>query len=166
MRAIDPAAALVRTSLIIGTSAASRSSSALDADSPAGPGALFSDEIRCPIDVADLAAAVLELAASAYAGLLNVAGPEAVSRAELGRLVAERYGLDPARVRRPARAPPPAWSAPCDVRLDSVPRRRPARTRLRGVRETPRTLRNHAHFLCITLVHRKCAEIVCSHGER
>ncbi|MEK8106669.1 hypothetical protein NKG94_18430 [Micromonospora sp. M12] len=65
-------------------------------DALAGRAVLFSDELRCPVDVSDLADAVLELVASPYAGLLNVAGPDAVSRAELGLLVAERFGLDAA----------------------------------------------------------------------
>ena len=49
---------------------------------------------------ADLAAAVLELVGTDRGRrVLNVAGPEAVSRAELGRLVAARYGLDGSRIR-------------------------------------------------------------------
>jgi dTDP-4-dehydrorhamnose reductase len=74
--AVDPGAALVRTAA-------------------SGRATLFSDEVRCPVAVDDLAAALLELAAGDRAGLLNVAGPEAVSRVELGRLVARRRGLDP-----------------------------------------------------------------------
>ncbi len=38
------------------------------------------------------------------AGLLNVAGPEAVSRAALGRLVAAHYGLDGSAIRTGAAA--------------------------------------------------------------
>ncbi|WP_199714530.1 hypothetical protein [Micromonospora radicis] len=63
-------------------------------DSLAGRATLFTDELRCPVDGTDLAAAVVELVGSDYAGPLDVAGPEAVSRAELGRLVAHREGLD------------------------------------------------------------------------
>ena len=50
-------------------------------------GALFTDEIRCPVAVQDLASALLELVGGDAAGVLNVAGPEAVSRHELGVLV-------------------------------------------------------------------------------
>jgi dTDP-4-dehydrorhamnose reductase len=95
--ALAPGAALVRTSLIVGDVASAQEAlcrSALD-----GRATLFSDEIRCPIAVGDLAAAVLELAAGDRAGLLNVAGPEAVSRVELGRLVARHYGLDAGALR-------------------------------------------------------------------
>ena len=47
----------------------------------------FVDEIRCPIQVGDLADALLELAASDYAGLLHVAGADAISRHELAELL-------------------------------------------------------------------------------
>lgn len=65
---------------------------------------------------------------------LNVARPEAVSRVELGALVARRYGFDPDQV--PAGTiEGSGLSRPAEVRLDSS---RPAgllKTRLRGVRE-------------------------------
>jgi dTDP-4-dehydrorhamnose reductase len=48
------------------------------------------DEIRCPTHVADLAAALLELAALDVTGVLHVAGPDAVSRLELARLLGAR----------------------------------------------------------------------------
>jgi dTDP-4-dehydrorhamnose reductase len=93
VRALDPSAALVRCSLILGdeTTAQVR----LSADLLAGrlAGALFTDEIRCPVAGEDLAAAILELATSDCRGTLNVTGPEALSRADLGRLIARRYGL-------------------------------------------------------------------------
>ena len=54
--------------------------------------------IRKPVHVNDLADALLELAASDYAGVLNVAGPDAISRYDLGVLMARRDGLDPARI--------------------------------------------------------------------
>ena len=119
--ALDPGAAIVRTSLIVGDARSGQEAlcrAAID-----GRATLFEDEIRCPVAVADLAAAVLELAVGYraappgadgppgadasvggaspidFSGLSNVAGPEAVSRVELGRLVAAHYGLDGARIR-------------------------------------------------------------------
>ena len=77
---------------------------------------------------------MLELADSTYAGLLNVAGPDAVSRAELGLLVAERYGLDPAGLKTTTSAAA-GLVRPTDVRLDSTRAAGLLRTRLRGVRE-------------------------------
>jgi dTDP-4-dehydrorhamnose reductase len=43
-------------------------------------GTLFTDDIRCPVHVADLAAALLELASGNDSGIHHVAGPDAVSR--------------------------------------------------------------------------------------
>jgi dTDP-4-dehydrorhamnose reductase len=94
--AVAPGAAIVRTSLIVGDVASAQE--ALCRSALAGRATLFSDEIRCPVAVGDLAAAVLELTDGDRPGLINVAGPEAVSRVELGRLVAAHYGLDPSGI--------------------------------------------------------------------
>jgi len=59
-------------------------------------GVLYTDEVRCPVHVVDLALALLELAGAPHAGTCHVAGPDAVSRHELGLLIAARDGLDPA----------------------------------------------------------------------
>lgn len=56
---------------------------------------LYTDELRCPIWVESLAAAVLELAGLDYAGVLNVAGAQALSRYEFGLRLARAHGLDP-----------------------------------------------------------------------
>ena len=81
--------------------------------------------------VADLAAALLELAAGTVAGPLHVAGPDAVSRHELACLVAARHGRDPGALRsRPADP-----GRPGHVVLDSSAARDLLATRLRGVRE-------------------------------
>ncbi|MFG3554702.1 SDR family oxidoreductase [Micromonospora sp. NPDC047557] len=131
VRAIDPGAALVRTSLILGEGSKQIE---LCREALAGRAVLFTDEFRCPVDVGDLADAVLELACSSYAGLLNVAGPDAVSRAELGLLVAERFGLDATGLKTTTAAAA-GVVRPSDVRLDSARAAGLLRTRLRGVRE-------------------------------
>jgi dTDP-4-dehydrorhamnose reductase len=57
----------------------------------ADPGAtFFTDEVRCPIQVGDLAAALLELAPLHRSGVLHVAGADRLSRAEFARLLAGR----------------------------------------------------------------------------
>lgn len=117
--AIDPGAVLVRTSLIIGDDRSKQVRLALDLTTGRRPGALFADEIRCPVAVRDLAAAVLELAGSGWSGLINVAGPEALSRAELGRLIAAAHGLDPDAVPVSTIAEGGLGARPADVRLDS-----------------------------------------------
>jgi dTDP-4-dehydrorhamnose reductase len=91
--ALDPSAAIVRTSLILGDETTAQVRFVLDLLERRTEGHLFSDEIRCPVAGADLAAALLELVGNDYAGILNVAGPQALTRAELGWLVADRYGL-------------------------------------------------------------------------
>jgi RmlD substrate binding domain len=58
-------------------------------------GALFTDDVRCPVHVADLASALLELAASPHSGVHHVDGADAISRYELGALIALRDGFDP-----------------------------------------------------------------------
>ncbi|RLP94523.1 sugar nucleotide-binding protein [Micromonospora sp. CV4] len=130
-RVVDPGAALVRTSLILGEGSKQIE---LCREALAGRGALFTDMIRCPVDVTDLADAVLELADSTYAGLLNVAGADAVSRAELGLLVAERFDLDAAGLKTTTSAAA-GVPGPGDVRLDSTRAAGLLGTRLRGVRE-------------------------------
>jgi dTDP-4-dehydrorhamnose reductase len=90
--ALDPGAAIVRTSLIVGDVCSKQEQLCRAAIS--GRATLFQDEVRSPVAVADLAAAVLEIAAGDRAGLLNVTGPEAIDRAALGRLIAHREGLD------------------------------------------------------------------------
>ncbi|MGK5523070.1 sugar nucleotide-binding protein, partial [Micromonospora sp. URMC 107] len=132
VRAIDPGAALVRTSLIVGDERSNQIRLCLDA--LAGRAALYTDDIRCPVHVADLAAAVLDLVDSRYAGTLNVAGPDAVSRAELGLLVAARFGLDPAGLKTTTVAAS-RLVRPVQVRLDSSRAAALLPTRLRGVRE-------------------------------
>lgn len=134
VRLVHPTAAVVRTSLLIGDERSKQVRLCLDAIAGNAGVRLFRDEVRCPVAVDDLAAAVLELVESDVAGLLNVAGPQAVSRVELGELVARRYGLDPGRV--PAGTIVESGLArPADVRLDSARAARMLKTRLRAVGE-------------------------------
>lgn len=134
VRAIVPAAVVARTSLIIGDGGSPQEALVHDLAAGRRGGVLFTDDVRCPVHVADLSAALLELAVSDRAGVHHVAGPEAVSRYELGLLVAERDGLDGAALptgTRAASGPP----GPLDVRLDGRATRAHLRTALRGARE-------------------------------
>jgi dTDP-4-dehydrorhamnose reductase len=130
-----PGAAIVRTSLIYGGPSPSPHERAVLAAVDGASGmAFFTDEIRCPVHVSDLAGAVLELAGIPYAGPLHVAGGDAVSRHELATLVAAAGGRDPELVQgtRSADLPEPR---PLDCRLDCTRARALLSTRLRGVRE-------------------------------
>jgi dTDP-4-dehydrorhamnose reductase len=119
--AAHPDALVVRTSLLYGGAVPSKHElAALD---PALT--FYTDEIRCPVHVGDLAAALLELAALDLSGPLHVAGADAVSRAEL----AERLAGRPVAT---SEAPP---QRPLDCSLDSSRAQGLLRTRLRGARE-------------------------------
>jgi dTDP-4-dehydrorhamnose reductase len=116
-----PAALIVRTSLLYGGPEPSKHELAVR-----DPGFTFyEDEIRSPVHVADLATALLELAALDLAGPLHVAGADAVSRAAFAELIARRSV-------RSARAPD---DRPKNCSLDSSRAQALLRTRLRGVRE-------------------------------
>ncbi|MFI6177462.1 sugar nucleotide-binding protein [Nonomuraea sp. NPDC051191] len=130
--AVAPDAVIARTSLIVG---AGSPHEALVHALATGrtKGALFTDDVRCPVHVADLAAALLELAASGRSGVHHVAGADALSRYELGLLVARRDGLDPDRIPAGLRAGS-GVPGPLDVRLDCAATRRALRTELRGAR--------------------------------
>jgi dTDP-4-dehydrorhamnose reductase len=121
-----PDALLVRTSLIVGGPGHEPSKHELAARDPAMT--FYENEIRSPVQVGDLAAALLELAALDVSGPLNVAGADDVSRAELAELVTER----PVR-----RAAAPA-GRPLDCSLDSSRATALLRTELRGVRSVLR----------------------------
>lgn len=56
---------------------------------------LYADELRSAIWVVNLADVLLELLDSVFGGVLNVAGPQAISRLELGSRLLESLGYDP-----------------------------------------------------------------------
>jgi dTDP-4-dehydrorhamnose reductase len=116
-------ALLVRTSMIVGGPGHEPSKHELAAHDP--DATFFEDEMRSPIQVGDLAAALLELAVLDVSGPLHVAGADALSRADFAELVTGRP------VRR-ATTPP---GRPRDCSLDSTRARSLLETRLRGVRE-------------------------------
>lgn len=99
-----------------------------------GEGVLFTDDVRCPVHVEDLAAALWELTRSDGAGLFHLAGPDALSRYDLGARIARRDGLDASRLPSGRRADT-RLPGPLDVRLDSRATELCLTTRLRGARE-------------------------------
>ncbi|MGI5488599.1 SDR family oxidoreductase [Microtetraspora malaysiensis] len=134
VNAIAPTAAIARTSLIIGDGGSPHEALVHSLATGKGRGVLFTDDIRCPVHVADLAAALLELAASGYHGVHHVAGSDAVSRHELGRLIARRDGLDPDQLPSGRRADTNV-PGPIDVRLECGMTQRRLGTTLRGARQ-------------------------------
>ncbi|MBB4701533.1 sugar nucleotide-binding protein [Sphaerisporangium siamense] len=132
--AIAPTAVIARTSLIVGDGDSSHEAFVRSLATGRASGMLFTDEVRCPVHVADLAAALIELAASDYHGVHHVAGSDAVTRYELGSLIARRDGLDPDRLPSGRRADT-GTPRPLDVRLECAVTQRRLRTRLRGARQ-------------------------------
>jgi dTDP-4-dehydrorhamnose reductase len=134
VKAIAPDAVIVRTSLIIGDGDSKHERLVHALAAGAEDGVLYTDEVRCPVHVGDLAAALLELAVAPAAGTCHLAGPDAVSRHELGLLIAARDGLDPSAL---LAAPRPAgqFSSPLDLRLDGTATQARLTTRLRGAGE-------------------------------
>ena len=104
-----PAALLVRTSLLYaGPQPGPHERLVADAIAGTADVGFFTDELRCPIAVGDLAAALLELLGGDLRGPLHVAGSETVSRYRFAALVAERRRARPRPAaarsqRRPAR---------------------------------------------------------------
>jgi dTDP-4-dehydrorhamnose reductase len=131
--AVCPDVVVARTSLILGDGESEHERLARSLAGGA-EGALFEDERRTPVHVGDLAAALVELAGNDLQGILHVAGADAMSRLDLGRLIAVRDGLDP-DVLRGASRKALGIPGPVDVRLDSSLAARVLTTRLRGARE-------------------------------
>jgi dTDP-4-dehydrorhamnose reductase len=94
-----PGALAVRTSLLYGTEVQSAGQREL-ADVLGGRASTryFTDEIRCPAHAADVSAAIVTLADQQGSGVLHIAGPEAVSRAQMAWAFAEWMGADPRQV--------------------------------------------------------------------
>jgi dTDP-4-dehydrorhamnose reductase len=134
IKGIAPTAVVARTSLIIGHGGSQHERHVHALAAGALTGVLFTDDVRCPVHVTDLACALLELAASPYSGIHHVAGKDAISRYELGVLIARRDGLDPATLPIGLRAGT-GLPGPIDVRLDSTNTQARLHTRLRGARE-------------------------------
>ncbi|GAA1500502.1 SDR family oxidoreductase [Streptomyces bangladeshensis] len=134
VRLLHPDAVVARTSLIIGDGHSAHEQVVHELAAGTRKGVLFTDDIRCPVHVADLAAALWELASSNAAGVFHLAGPDALSRYALGVLIARRDGIDPSQLPTGLRAKTRPTGA-LDVRLDSHATQGRLRTRLRGARE-------------------------------
>lgn len=119
--AAHPRALLVRTSLLYGGAEPSKHELAARDERST----FFTNEIRSPIQVTDLARALLELAELDVSGPLHVAGADDVSRAEFAELIAGA----------PVRTSTAPGTRPLDCSLDSSHAQALLRTRLRGVHE-------------------------------
>jgi dTDP-4-dehydrorhamnose reductase len=101
----EPSALVVRLPLLYGDSRghAAGATDALVAALERGEDVvLFTDEWRTPLEVGDAARALVELGLGEASGLLHLAGPDRVSRAELGLRALEALG---SKLPRPRLAP-------------------------------------------------------------
>ena len=99
---------------------------------------LFVDEFRTPLEVTAAADALLELLLTAESGLLHLAGPDRVSRHELGLEVLGAMGLSPEEARAQVRAARQdefevGVARPSDLTLDARRAMRVLETDLPGV---------------------------------
>lgn len=138
VRELLPSAAIVRTSLIYAVDELDHGTAGFAERLARGEGVrLFSDVLRQPVWAEDLAEALLRLVETPFAGRLNVAGSEALSRDAYGRLLLAFWGLaseDDIRVES-IRAAEVAPAVPRDLRLKLDRARRVLGMELPGVRE-------------------------------
>jgi dTDP-4-dehydrorhamnose reductase len=114
----NPQAAIVRTSLLYDFHAENRQISWMVEKVEAGePVRLFTDEIRQPIWVWDLARALTTLCENDRVGILHVAGPEALSRYDYGLALLEATGLRARATIEAVRAAEVAPQRPRDVTM-------------------------------------------------
>ncbi len=77
-------------------------------------------EIRSPVDVITLGRALIELAGDHHHGIFHLAGLDRMSRLEMGRAIAKRFGFAETLVfAQPRAAVPGRATRPRDVSLDS-----------------------------------------------
>ena len=131
-----PAAVVVRLPLLYGNSFGRGRGASDSLLTSLGNGVrpmLFTDEWRTPLEVSNAARALVELLEKDVRGILHVAGPERISRYDLGLTTIDASRLSRGRLReqvRPGtRTEAKQSSRPADVSLDS--------TRARGILETP-----------------------------
>ncbi len=129
-------AVIVRTTLIYGwrPTMGRHTRWIVDGLNAGKPVRLFTDELRCPIWVESLAAAVIELATMSYTGVLHVAGAQPLSRYEFGIRLLRFHGIDPDPI-IPALSREIAPNRPRDCTLDCARARSLLRTPLPGVDE-------------------------------
>lgn len=121
---------IIRTSLVYGFDPIDpRTRLVLSGEMPQ----LFTDEYRCPIFVDDLADALIELAQNDFIGVLNIAGPQRLSRYEFGLKLAEALGAE-IRFQSAVSASSPT-PRPRDCTLDTSRAQKNLRTSVRSVDE-------------------------------
>lgn len=140
-----PSNAVMRLALVFGSSP-SASKGVLgwmeNALKEGTPLSLFADEYRTPVHVVDAAKALLAITEHRLPGLWHCGGPERLSRAEFGELIAKGLGYDASRIHPVSRISSPSLPArPEDVSLNSERLWSTLGERPRGVLEALQTYR-------------------------
>ncbi|MDX1520169.1 MAG: sugar nucleotide-binding protein [Anaerolineae bacterium] len=116
--AIDPQAVIARTSLIYGLHEMDRGTEGFVERLERGETlVLFSDVLRQPIWTETLSEALIKLAMIDFAGFVNVAGRQAITREEFGRKMLAYWGIKAKGRIRSGRAADISDKIPRDVRL-------------------------------------------------
>ncbi len=119
---------IVRTSLVYGFDPLDpRTHQTFNGEMPR----LFTDEFRCPIFVADLADALLELAQNDCTGVLHVAGAQRLSRYDFGLRLARAFNTTPRFI--PALSASNPSPRPRDCAMSIARAQKLLETKLRGV---------------------------------
>ena len=111
---------IVRTSLIYGLQAMDHGTRWMAAALAKGdPVTLFSNQIRNPIWIDSLCRAILELVTLPYTGILNVAGRQALTRADFALKLLDFWQVQP---RDSLKVAPSSgsWPLNCELNLDRV----------------------------------------------
>jgi dTDP-4-dehydrorhamnose reductase len=133
---IDPKAAIVRTSLLYDVEHISPANrSILDAAAGRIQFSFFEDEIRCFTPVQDLASAIMDLCYHDYAGPLNIAGPEPLTRYDFACRYARQHGQDPSKLVKAYQSEAQQEERPGTLVLDSSRSAGLLTTRIRPVSE-------------------------------
>jgi dTDP-4-dehydrorhamnose reductase len=142
-----PAAAIVRPSLIWGLAPLDRQTQWLVDGLKRGERVtLFTDEIRCPVHVADLSAALLELAARPdLAGPMNCGGAQALSRWAFGMKLLAALRLEPGPNVVASTVAESGLVRARDVTMISARAEKLLKTKLSGVDEVLKQLNHKAH---------------------
>lgn len=116
--AVDPQAAIVRTSLIYGLEEMDRGTAGFVERLQQGETlSLFEDVIRQPVWVESLVAALLKLVEVEYGGPLNVVGRQALTREAFGRRMLAWWGIEAGERLQVGRAAEISASIPLDLRM-------------------------------------------------
>lgn len=133
---IDPQVAIVRTSLIYGLAEMDRGTAGFVERLNKGDLlVLFNDVIRQPVWVENLAEALLKLTETDFAGILNVAGRQAMTREEFGRRMLDWWQIDSGNSLSSGRAADISDTIPLDLRMSVTKAEQLLQMELLGVDE-------------------------------